>query len=91
MKAVATGLCMFGALGVVFIIIGSLYLAFSPIGAVLQFFFTFYLIFSGKVSPYHSFSQNWSTLTNHLTRKLETVKKIYVDRKESFKSKKSRV
>jgi hypothetical protein len=83
-RPIASMLCGLSFMGVLFIIIGALYLAFSPIVAVIYFFWTYVLIFTGKVSPYFTMGDNWNTMTVYLNKNKDYVMKMYEEKKGNF-------
>lgn len=85
-RPIASILCSLSALGIVLIITSALYLAFSPLIAVGYFFWTYVLIFSGKVNPRNSMAENWSVMTVYLNRNKEYVLKVYEERKGKMTS-----
>lgn len=83
--ALGSLLCGLSALSVIIIVAGALSIAFSPLVALWQFFYVFYLIFTGKVSPYYSFDNNWTTMTRLMTDTKELTVKYYSANKQKFK------
>lgn len=83
-RPIGSMLCLFSAIGILLVVISALYLAFSPIVAVVFFLWTYVLIFTGKVSPYNSFSENWATMTSYLAKNKDYIYKMYEERKGKF-------
>jgi len=83
-RPIASMLCGLSLMGVLLIVIGALYLAFSPIVAVIYFFWTYVLIFTGKVSPYFTMGNNWTTMTIYLNKNKDYVMKMYDEKKGNF-------
>jgi hypothetical protein len=83
-RPIGSMLCGLSVVGVLLVVCSSLYLAFSPIIAIAFFFWTYVLIFTGKVSPHNSFAENWSTMTSYLAKNKDYLYKMYEEKKGGF-------
>ena len=79
--------CLFlglALLSLVLILAGAISLVLSPLIAVWQFFFVYYLIFSEGISPYFTVEWNWKQMTKLMVQSRELGIKYYYAHKKKF-------
>lgn len=80
--------CLFlglSLLSLVLIFAGVISIVLSPLIAVWQFFYVYYLIFSEGISPYFAFAWNWKQMTVLMLQSRELGVKYYNVHKKKFK------
>lgn len=88
-RPVGSMLCIMSFVGILLVVLSSIYLAFSPIVAVVFFFYTYVLIFTGKVTPHNPFAQNWTVMTSYLVKNKDYLYKLYEEKKGGLGNKNS--
>ncbi len=87
-ESLAKKLLSYAFSSILIIIISALYLALSPLIALVNLFFAYYLILCGKVCPYYTFKYNWQNLLKFfIWHKTFWIKKLKLSEENKFKNK----
>lgn len=88
-KAFGSFMCGISVLSILMIFSGMLSIAFSPLIAIWEFFYVYYIIFSERISPYHTLPWNFQRMTILISQSQNFSLRYYHHHKKTFKYEKN--